>query len=334
MFSELVAIQSIQNNLQLFKWVTPNKTANFRCFVCGDSKTNQRKARGYLIAFKDTFFYKCHKCGYSQSLGYFLKEYFPLAFQQYKLEKLRENSTTVEIQRPTLEVPKEAIKRPSGTISIADLPESHPAVKYVSGRLIPESEWNRIGYTDNFAEYVVKTSGIQKYKRLPKDKRILLELKDESGKVFGVQGRSLEPDAKLRYVTLKFDDSRSKLYGLENLNTTQPIVVVEGGIDSMFLPNAIAVCGGDVSLSLEFLKGKDVTVALDNEPRSKDTISRMSKAIEMGYKVCFWKLDSNLKDINEMVKSGINKETVYQHILDNSLSGYKAKAELAFWKKI
>jgi len=335
MFAELNALNLIGFHLERFKWIHPSKVANCRCPICGDSATNKRKARGYFIQFKDTFFYKCHKCGASLSLSQFLKDKFPLIYQEFRLEKYK-NSKSDSIQLDESEtIPLEPIKTTSRALSLADLPNTHKAVQYVSKRLIPQSRWDDLGYVKNFSEFVIETSGLDKYKRLPKDERIILELRDQKGNLFGIQGRALNPLAHMRYITIKFDDDKPKLFGMENLNTAHPIIVVEGGFDSMFLPNAIAICGGDVSMSLQGLKKLNVTVALDNEPRSKDTIHRMEKAIEMGYNICVWRIDPQYKDINDMIlKGGYTEKQIHEHIVMNSYQGAKAKVALAMWKKI
>lgn len=337
LFTDLEFIGKISHQLERFRWVNPSKTANFRCIICGDSKKNSRKARGYLFWHKDTFFYKGHCCGASMSLFGLLQQKFPQLLDEYRLAKFREDRLDgAPMAKRTFEQWVENVPPvvPKSSPTIADLPHDHEAVKYVAGRKIPESRWDDIGYTENFSKWVSDASGNAKYKRLPKDKRILFELRDESGNLFGVQGRSLGTSSAMRYITIRFTDDQPKLFGLDQLNTTLPITVVEGPIDSLFIPNSIAICGGDVSLSLNRFRGKDLTVALDNEPRSADTVSRMQAAIEKGFHVCFWRLDTKFKDINDMVlKGGMTPEMVVQHIQKNSYSGGYAQATLLNWKK-
>lgn len=340
LFTDLDFIGRISGHLDRFRWVNPSRTANFRCPVCGDSKRNPRKARGYLFVLKDTFVYKCHACGTACSLKKFIELKFPQYVDEYRLESFKENSGTgfASYKPKTLDddpVQEAPIVVAKPDFYLSDLPKAHQAVKFVAGRKIPESRWDDIGYTENFAQWVVKASGITKYKRLPKDARILLELRDEEGRLFGVQGRAIDPGSSLRYITIRFNDDHPKLFGLESVNTTQPIIVTEGPIDSLFLPNAIAICGGDVSMSLNRFRGKEVIVALDNEPRSKDTVSRMNAAIDKGFKVCFWGIDTKFKDINDMVlKGGMTPEMIMTHIHKNSYSGGYAKATMLTWKKI
>ena len=329
-------INRIHSSLERFRWVSTN-VANCRCPVCGDSKTNPRKARFYFVQFKDIFTVKCHKCGYSSSFGKFLELIFPHYVPEYKLDIFKEGHQHLPKQQKKVEsqVQKEVIVDTTKNVSIANLPSDHKAVKYVSGRRIPTDRYDDIGYTENFAKWVSDASGMTKYKRLPQDERILLELRDQNGKLFGVQGRTIDKNSNgLRYITIKFNDDLPKLFGLDTVNTSQDIIVTEGAIDSLFIPNSISICGGDVSMSLEKFKKYNVTVALDNEPRSRDTVHRMNAAIDMGYNVCFWKIDPKFKDINEMVlQGGMTGPEILDHIKKNSYSGAKAKASMLMWKK-
>ena len=47
--------------------------ANFRCCLCGDSKNNPNKARGYIFARKHDLAMKCHNCSASMPLTEFIK---------------------------------------------------------------------------------------------------------------------------------------------------------------------------------------------------------------------------------------------------------------------
>ena len=76
----------ISNRLDRFQ-VKSNQpyTANFRCPICGDSKTNKWKARGYLFSKKGGIFYKCHNCSFSSNLSNFLSSN-PTLHKQYVFE--------------------------------------------------------------------------------------------------------------------------------------------------------------------------------------------------------------------------------------------------------
>jgi hypothetical protein len=45
----------------------------FRCPVCGDSKTDPKKRRGFIYRQFGKTRFKCHKCGVSESLAAFIR---------------------------------------------------------------------------------------------------------------------------------------------------------------------------------------------------------------------------------------------------------------------
>ena len=79
----------VSSKLEKFKRVKAN-LYNFRCPICGDSKKNKSKTRGYLYASKVNTNYKCHNCGASMSLNNFLKKVDPVVQKQYAMEKFKE----------------------------------------------------------------------------------------------------------------------------------------------------------------------------------------------------------------------------------------------------
>ena len=65
-------INLVSSRLQKFKRVKPD-LYNFRCPICGDSKKNKSKTRGYLYTIKADVNFKCHNCGSSMTFSNFLK---------------------------------------------------------------------------------------------------------------------------------------------------------------------------------------------------------------------------------------------------------------------
>ena len=82
----------LSSRLEKFKRVKSN-LYNFRCPICGDSKKNKSKTRGYLYAVKANTNFKCHNCGASMSLNNFLKQVDPAIHKQYVLEKFKSGHT-------------------------------------------------------------------------------------------------------------------------------------------------------------------------------------------------------------------------------------------------
>ena len=202
---------------------------------------------------------------------------------------------------------------------IDTLPAGHRFRLYAESRQIP---LDRVYYTDKF-------DVISEYAETPvKDKeRLILPFYKEDGTLFGIQGRSLDK-GQIRYITLMFDKDHPKLFGLEKLDTSKTIIVVEGPIDSMFVNNAISMAGSDANLN----KYKDNSIiALDNEPRNRDIVSKMAKYLDNGFKVVIWPEKIKEKDMNDMFLAGISPDYV---IRNNVYSGLTGKIKLNQWKKV
>lgn len=358
MFDELDQIFSIQFYLDRFKTVQPSKIYNFRCNICGDSKKSEFKARGYFIfSEKDSkFFFKCHNCGVSLSFATYFSKYFPNECREWKIKHAKE--ILKKQPREFRSNFKESIEKymankvpiePSEPVQTGidnDLimaVEDHPAAKeYIIKRKIPESQWFKLFATDRFGDLVHSMDSDKKYadRRLPNDSRLVFLLCDVHGNINGIQGRALDSNSKLRYAICMFNSDAGKHFGLDSVDKEKTIIATEGAIDSLFLNNAIAVNGGDAT-GLDYicsnysLDKSKLIVAFDNEPRSKDTMKRLSRAIDLGYKVVIWNdLKTDCKDINEMVLSGISPEKIENYILNNNYSGIRAKLKLNSWKKV
>jgi hypothetical protein len=93
------------------------------------------------------------------------------------------------------------------------------------------------------------------------------------------------------------------------------------------------MAGSDAKL--DAIQERDKLVIIyDNEPRSKEIVRHIQRAIDTNYKVCIWPDNIENKDINEMVLNGASPSEV-QYIIDqNTFSGLAAKMRLQQWKKI
>ena len=69
----------------------------------------------------------------------------------------------------------------------------------------------------------------------------------------------------------------------------------------------------------------------DNEPRNAEIHQRISKVISRGEKVVIWPSSIKEKDVNEMILSGLDVESVIQL---NTYSGLEANLKFTTWKKI
>ena len=159
------------------------------------------------------------------------------------------------------------------------------------------------------------------------DSRIIIPLiKDDV--LIGIQGRSLGPSS-VKYITVMLDDDAPKLYGLDKIDETKPIYIVEGPFDSTFLENCVAMCGADIDVGS--FGWSDYIWVFDNEPRNREITDRISKTIDRGDKVVIWPSNIREKDINDMVLAGHHVQNVVE---SNIYQGLEANLNFTTWKKI
>jgi len=304
---------------------------NFRCPYCGDSSKNRNRARGFFYRVKSDMVFKCHNCGMGRTLSNFLKDQDPNLHDQYVLERFKNGLTgkgTV-VKNPEINFKTKTFKKNTeDLVSISELNKTHPAREYLESRKIPEERLKEIFYVDKFKKWV--NSQKLTFKSVNYDHpRIIIPLIDFDGKWFGFQGRSLNPNSKMRYITVLLDETKPKLFGLNKVNDKQTIYVTEGPLDSLFLCNSIAMCGADVHLSEWGIN--NVTWIYDNEPRNKQIVERVNKSIQHGDKVVIWPEHVKEKDINDMVLAGHNIQSVVEC---NTFSGLEAQVKFNLWKKV
>ena len=161
--------------------------------------------------------------------------------------------------------------------------------------------------------------------------RLVIPFYDVSGNLFAFQGRAFGKEQP-KYITIKLDENKQKIYGLERINYQQEIFVVEGPIDSLFIDNSIAAAGADLkSLRTDI---NNVTYIFDNEPRNKEIVKRMYEAVERDYKIVIWPDTITQKDINEIIQSGVSKDELQTIISTNTFSKLEALTRLNAYKRI
>ena len=323
-------INLISSRLLKFKRVKPH-LYNFRCPICGDSKKNKTKARGYLYQVKNNTNFKCHNCGVNISFNNFLKELDVPMHKEYIFEKFKEGHTGKNFVTSTPEEVFNNLKssKPKFKKKIdIDLPSAfsiNSSQIYLHTRAIFE-ESGDFYYAKKFKEFVNTIKpGFFENTRFD-DSRIIIPLvKDDV--LIGIQGRSLGPSS-VKYITVMLDDDAPKLYGLDKIDETKPIFIVEGPFDSTFLENCVAMCGADIDV--RSLGWSDYIWVFDNEPRNREITTRISKTIDRGDKVVIWPSNIKEKDINDMVLTGHHVKDIVE---SNIYSGLEANLNFTTWKK-
>lgn len=310
---------------------------NFRCNLCGDSKKNKTKCRAYVYRRKSDMFFSCHNCGKSLSFGNFLKVTDPSLYDDYIMERFSEESGG-NVPKPnfdefrTVKVMKSLRDNNINLPSINDLPSDHLARKYILQRKIPSEHYSRIFYASDFKDFVTQKVPEKAEKLVDNEKRIVLPFWDENKNLLGFQGRALS-NSSVKYITVKLDEHAKKVYGLDLIDFSKLVPVVEGPIDSLFIKNSLASMDATLQNIIPIVgnAAADYVFVYDNEPRNTHVHRSMAKTIESGLPIVIWPQSVLEKDINEMVLAG---KDVDKLISDRTYNGILAKLEFERWKKI
>ena len=324
-------ISLVSSRLEKFKRVKTD-LYNFRCPYCGDSKKYKNKARGYIYQSKNDHNYKCHNCGMSRSFTNFLKDIDVLLHDQYVMERYKNGITgkNSNTGNPEFNFKKPEFKKLKIHLpKISDLEEEHPAKVYLRNRKIPNNFLNKLYYCDKFKEWT--NTQKQTFNSIQNDEpRIIIPLIVD-GEIFGFQGRSLKKKSAVKYITVILDETKPKIYGLDNVDFEKPIYVVEGPFDSMFIENSIAMVGSDIDKKFLESNNADFVIVYDNEKRNRQIVDKMIKCIEYKFPIVIWPDNIVQKDINEMIISGLDVQNVLK---SNTFIGLEAKAKLIGWKRV
>ena len=311
----------VSPRLQKFKKVK-NNLFNFRCPICGDSKKNKSKTRGYFYTIKADVNFRCHNCGASMTFSNFLKEIDTVLHKQYVFERFKDGKSG---RGTVVEEPKFNFQPPEFKQKI-DLPKADSnerAKEYLERRKLNPSDFY---YTSKFKAWTnshKKTFDDFNYD----EPRIIIPLFYKKSWI-GFQGRSLGPNS-VKYITVIFNENSPKIYGLDNIRTDAPVFVTEGPFDSTFIRNSIAMCGADGDVG-KWGVSTPVWV-YDNEPRNKEITARISNTIDRGESVVIFPTNIKEKDINDMVLAGHDVQSIVE---SNTCSGLEANLKFTTWKKI
>jgi hypothetical protein len=246
-----------------------------------------------------------------------------------KREEYKAAAPTAVFEKPkfTTDGPLKSLKK------ISQLDWDHPAKQYVVNRKIPNPYHAKLFYVSKFKAFVNHLKP-NKFSSIDEDEpRLIIPFIDKTGAVFGFQGRSFDKNAKIRYITIILDESKPKIFNYDTVDVNQLVYVFEGPIDSMFIPNSLAMAGSDVNLEFLNIKPENIVMVYDNEPRNKEIMKKVEKSIEKGYNVVIWDSYLEQKDINDMVLAGKDPVEVHQLIKGSTYRGLEAMLMLKQWRK-
>ena len=314
-------INLVSSRLQKFKRVKPD-LYNFRCPICGDSKKNKSKTRGYLYTIKADVNFKCHNCGSSMTFSNFLKKIDTTMHKQYVFERFKNNKTG---RGTVVEEPKFKFETPKFSPKM-DLPrasEISAAKLYLEKRGLDPTKFY---YTNKFKAWV--NTLVDKFDNIEYDEpRIIIPIIYEN-QLIGFQGRALGPNS-VKYITIMLEDNAPKVYGIDKINEKEAIYIVEGPFDSHFLDNSVAMVGAD--LDTRPFGWSNYIWVFDNEPRNREIVNRISKTIDRGDQIVIWPNHISEKDLNDMVLAGHDVQSI---VKSNTYVGLEAKLKFNTWKRI
>lgn len=310
-----------------------------RCPICGDSKKNLSKTRGYFYDHDNSVFYKCWNCGVSMPVGVFIRQLDPSLYNVYRMENYRESSGN-EPRPPKDEVVKDKIIEVevklkessffSGSVGVLSLDDDHPAKKYVLNRMLPDWAVRGIHYADKFYEWSSKNT--DRFESLPKEKdhpRIIIPWYSVDKTIFAYQARALGNESP-KYYTILLNEKYPKIYGMDRVDLNNAVYVVEGPIDSMFLPNAVAVGGANLTA----FDHPNAVFIPDRDVRNFEVMKMVYKMISDGRKVCMLPPDLPGKDFNEMILNGIRQEDLIDIVNKSTFDGLEARLHFSRWSKV
>ncbi len=313
-----------------------DKLYNFRCVFCGDSQKDKNKTRGYLYVHKDRISYKCHNCNLSTSLFKTLEHLDPSIAKAYKLETFSNSGNSI----PSIVADTSKFK-PMGAISntvtmltdlglvpLTEMPNRR-VMEYVESRKIPKAFWSDLYYAQDMK--VLENLNPNYKDRILSEERLVIPFRDRTGNITGATGRALGNN-KLRYVTVRVSDA-PMVYGLNRIDLSRTVYVVEGPIDSMFVDNAIAAGGSDFQRAVNMVPKENAVLVFDNQPRNSDLVKIMTKMISYDYKMVIWPKNWLYKDINEAIVDGVTHESLMHTLYTNTHNNLALKLAMREWNK-
>lgn len=299
-------------------------------------RMDSRKKRGYFLEYKGRLVMKCHNCGESISFSRFLNDFDSALSKEYKLECFKEGIyKTLEVDEEIRSTPK-VEKTPTdghfeNLIPINTLPPSNPAIRALERRMIPKEQYSKLYLAPLFYDWAKKFDDTFSNFR-NEHPRLIIPVYDTEKKLVGFSCRAFGKEQP-KYIQIRIEQNSDFIYGADKVDTDKIFYVLEGQIDSMFIPNSVAV--GNANYSAQFIiKNKHNAVIIpDNDfRRNKDVCHQLKKAIENGFGVCLFP-DHWKKDINDSIKSGKSIEEIMKYIQTHTKRGLEALLEFTLEKR-
>jgi hypothetical protein len=334
---ELKYVSLIGSRLRNFTQKSPT-LFNFSCPLCGDSKTKKNRARGYFYEKNGVILFHCHNCNATLGISNFLKEIAPDLHDQFRMERLKQDKKYMEtvLEKKVYDKPKFVDYGALKVLkTVSQISPEHPIKKFVVSRKIPNEYHYKLYAAPHFMSWV---NGIIPGKFDTKalkyeGPRLVIPFMDKNRKCFAFQGRAVKSDGA-KYITISLDKSEHVLYGRDTVDTTRTIYVMEGPIDSMFIPNSVAIGSSNLPAAASLLPKDKLVLVFDNEPRNKEVVQVMGKAIDQGFRITIFPDTFAYKDVNEAIIAGMQPSDIKKIIDDYAYKGLSALLALKNWERL
>lgn len=313
--------------------------ANFRCPYCGDSKKSKTKARGNVYTHQYGHLnYRCFNCGIGRSIENLLKDLDSQLHDQYLLETFKKKGS-----KKPVEDDKSIFEEKEGEIEpsvldelmdrVVDLPKNHRAVQYLKDRRIPEDKMKEFYYVDDMQK-VEELSDKYRNKIVGTEERVCLPYYNRKGRLIGCTFRALE-DHPIKYLDIRLNENERMIYNIDGVDLTEDVYVVEGPMDSLFLPNCVAAGSSDLRAASVQVLPERMILIYDNQPRNRELLKIMKKSIKDGYRHFIWPRSIRSKDINDLVRNNeYTTEELPGLINRNTYGGLTLRAKFNEWKRL
>lgn len=309
---------------------------NFSCPICGDGEGN--KKRGYVMLSNDgkSLVYHCHNdgCG-SHSFKTLLRTIDESIVKDYEIDTFKTKINTQDNKKAeAYKIPKAADPNLKPLKKISQLQYDHPCRLYLDSRKIPTRLHHKLYYCPTFKSWT-NTMLKDKFDLSHGDEeRLIIPFFDKDKNMYAYQGRALD-NREPRYITIKLDESKPKIYGIDTVDFNKKYYVLEGVFDAIFVTNALAACGSSLIADTEELDRniQNAVLVFDNEPFKASIFKEMERAIDRGFSIMIWPSAFACKDINEFIVKGGSREDVYKMFSKNTYRGLDAKLRLVKWRR-
>lgn len=322
---------------------------NFRCPLCGDSERNRLKARGYVYPKGDDLMFKCHNCALALPFSALLRRISRPLHDEYVMERFRDSPPVEKPSGALWSLPMrfdEQAQRfqPKATtfvdaevpsvVSVADMPGTE-VYRFCTARSLPVEALRRLFYTEQARSWLLTQVPEEKADKINDGVPFLIQpLRLPDGTWYGAQLRNLKHKA---FYNFRWSHESWKIFGLEAWSADALTYLVEGPIDSLFIPNSLSATGSDLMGAWHQLSRSGILTpstpcvfVWDNEPRNGAITHMMRVAIGTHQPIVIWPIGFPHKDINDAITAGVD---VLSLLARRTFSGLTADLEFSAWVK-